>query len=141
MVQALDVYIALDRAPEALELMAALVQCGADPNPVEPASGIDVLTRAAHLTSLEVVRLVTAAGGKFQVLAASGCYCPKHIPNAAASHLPPGAPIRGSACACGFNRWAPRRWAPCRCGRRCLQDRASNYGSLPSSGVGCSGIS
>ena len=58
MVRAIDIYVDTKRNRAVLDLMNDLLRCGADPNPVEPSSGIDVLTRSASIASLEVINLI-----------------------------------------------------------------------------------
>ena len=64
MVRCLDIYDELGHHPTTLELMRELVAAGADPNPAEPSSGIDVLTRATSLMSLEVATLLVGMGAR-----------------------------------------------------------------------------
>ena len=58
MVRAIDIFVDTRRSEIVLGLMRDLLQCGAEPNPVETYSKIDVLTRSASIASLEVMDLV-----------------------------------------------------------------------------------
>ena len=52
---------------QALALVGDLLACGGDPNPVDPISGLDALTRALHLQSLEAATLLASAGARLKV--------------------------------------------------------------------------
>uniref|UniRef100_A0A7S2SR03 JmjC domain-containing protein n=2 Tax=Rhizochromulina marina TaxID=1034831 RepID=A0A7S2SR03_9STRA len=63
MVLLIDLYWEFDRDSLVVDLMAAWLECGTDPNPIERTTGMDVLTRAFAISAVDVLELLIQRHG------------------------------------------------------------------------------